>query len=236
MKRLIAVLALTLSAPAYATGPRSCESLAGLHLPDTTITTATVVPAGAFNPAIVTTACRVAGSIKPTSDSDIRFEVWMPAADWNNKFLSAGEGGYAGSINYGGIGGALRRGYAGGSTDTGHVGGTADFAPGHPEKVTDFGWRGKHLQAARSKDIIRAFYGKSIKHSYFSSCSNGGRQALMEIQRFPEDYDGLLVGAPANNWTHHFAGFVWNEQALFNTPGSHVSNSKLAASPAALVK
>jgi len=230
MKKLVAVLALTLSAPAYATGgPRSCESLAGLNLPDTTITTAAVVPAGTFNPAIVTTACRVAGSIKPTSDSDIRFEVWMPTEDWNGKFLSAGEGGYAGSINYGGIGGALRRGYAGGSTDTGHVGGTADFAPGHPEKVTDFGWRGKHLQAARSKDIIRAFYGKSIKHSYFSSCSNGGRQALMEIQRFPEDYDGVLVGAPANNWTHHFAGFVWNEQALFSTPGAHLSTTKLQA-------
>ena len=225
----LSVLALVVSAPAYATGPMSCASLAGLRLPDTTITTATVVPAGTFNPAIVTTACRVAGSIKPTSDSDIRFEVWMPTEGWNGKFLSAGEGGYAGSINYGGIGGALRRGYAGGSTDTGHVGGTADFAPGHPEKVTDFGWRGKHLQAARSKDIIRAFYGKSIKHSYFSSCSNGGRQALMEIQRFPEDYDGVLVGAPANNWTHHFAGFVWNEQALFSTPGAHLSASKLAA-------
>jgi feruloyl esterase len=153
----------------------------------------------------------------------------MPTAGWNGKFLSAGEGGYAGAVNYGGIGGALSRGYAGGSTDTGHVGGTADFAPGHPEKVTDFGWRGKHLQAARSKDIIRAFYGSPAKHSYFSSCSNGGRQALMEIQRFPEDYDGLLVGAPANNWTHHFAGFVWNEQALFNTPGSHLSASKLSA-------
>ena len=229
MKELAVVFALAVSASAYATGPMSCESLAGLHLPDTTITTATVVPAGTFNPAIVTTACRVAGSIRPTSDSDIRFEVWMPTEGWNGKFLSAGEGGYAGAINYGGIGGALRRGYAGGSTDTGHVGGTADFAPGHPEKVTDFGWRGKHLQAARSKDIIRAFYGRSIKHSYFSSCSNGGRQALMEIQRFPEDYDGVIVGAPANNWTHHFAGFVWNEQALFSTPGAHLSASKLAA-------
>jgi feruloyl esterase len=227
----IAIAAVTVGGlvPQVAKAAASCESLLALHLPDTTITTATVVPAGAFNPAIVTTACRVAGSIKPTSDSDIRFEVWMPTTGWNGKFLSAGEGGYAGAVNYGGIGGALSRGYAGGSTDTGHVGGTADFAPGHPEKVTDFGWRGKHLQAARSKDIIRAFYGSAAKHSYFSSCSNGGRQALMEIQRFPEDYDGVLVGAPANNWTHHFAGFVWNEQALFNTPGSYLPASKLTA-------
>jgi feruloyl esterase len=234
MKKLVVVIAAFFAAPAYAAGPMSCESLAGLSLPDTTITVAALVPAGTFDPPgatppIDTTACRVAGAIKPTADSNIQFEVWMPASGWNGKFLSAGEGGYAGSINYGGIGGALRRGYAGGSTDTGHVGGTADFAPGHPEKVTDFGWRGKHLQAARSKDIIRAFYGAPAKHSYFSSCSNGGRQALMEIQRFPEDYDGLLVGAPANNWTHHFAGFIWNEQALFNTPGSHLAASKLAA-------
>ena len=233
------LFAAIVSAPAFAAGPMSCASLAGLHLPDTTITVAEFVPAGAFDPPgtntppIDTAACRVAGSIKPTSDSDIRFEVWMPTSGWNGKFLSAGEGGYAGTINYNGIAGALRRGYAGGSTDTGHVGGTADFAPGHPEKVTDFGWRGKHLQAARSKDIIRAFYGQPARHSYFSSCSNGGRQALMEIQRFPEDYDGVIVGAPAHNWTHHFAGFIWNEQALWNTPGSWVSNSKMAAIQAA---
>ena len=232
MKTLTLFVATGLAASAAA-AQVPCESLAGLALPDTTITIAALVPAGTFNPQIDTTACRVAGSIRPTGDSDIRFEVWMPAAGWNGKFLSAGEGGWAGNINYGGIGGALRRGYAGGSTDTGHVGGNADFAPGHPEKVTDFGWRGKHLQAARSKDIIRAFYGEPAKHSYFSSCSNGGRQALMEIQRFPEDYDGLLVGAPANHWSNHFAGFVWNEQALWNTPGAYVDATKLAAVQAA---
>jgi feruloyl esterase len=231
-------IAAVVSAPTHAAAPMSCESLMGLNLPDTEITVAAVVAAGTFDPPgatppIDTTACRVAGSIRPTSDSDIRFEVWMPTSGWNGKFLSAGEGGWAGTINYGGIAAALRRGYAGGSTDTGHVGGNADFAPGHPEKVTDFGWRGKHLQAARSKDVIRAFYGHPAKHSYFSSCSNGGRQALMEIQRFPEDYDGLLVGAPANNWSNHFAGFVWNEQALWNTPGAYVDAGKLAAVQAA---
>ena len=236
--RAVSVLALFAAAalPSRSAGAAqpTCESLANLHLQDTTIKSAATVPAGTAAtqppaPAMDTTACRVTGSIKPTSDSDIRFEVWMPATGWNRKFLSAGEGGYAGAINYGGIKDALKRGYAGGSTDTGHVGGTADFAPGHPEKVTDFGWRGKHLQAARSKDIIRAFYRQSIAHSYFSSCSNGGRQALMEIQRFPDDYDGVLVGAPANDWSHLFAGFVWNEQALWNTPGAYLKTSKLAA-------
>lgn len=228
------IAAAGVCSPAAAQMP--CQALAGLSLPDTTITLAQSVPAG-VNPAPVGTIpvaiCRVAGKIAPTSDSDIRFEVWLPLTGWNGKFLSAGEGGFAGAINYAGILGAIQRGYAGGSTDTGHVGGTADFAPGHPEKVTDFGWRAKHLQAARSKDLIRTFYGQGAKHSYFSSCSNGGRQALMEIQRFPEDYDGVLVGAPANNWTHHFTGFVWNEQALWNTPGAWISPSKMQAVQAA---
>jgi feruloyl esterase len=228
-----AAIDAALSSSGAEAAPASCASLKNLDLPYTTISVAALVPAGIFTPLIDTTACRVAGSIKPTSDSDIEFEVWMPAAGWNGKFLSAGEGGYAGSINYGGIGDALRRGYAGGSTDTGHVGGTADFAPGYPEKVIDFGWRGKHLQAVRSKDIIRAFYGARIKHSYFSSCSNGGRQAMMEMERFPEDYDGVLVGAPAYDWTHLFAGFVWDEQALWNTPGAYVPASKVAAVQAA---
>ena len=241
MNRCLTIIAATalgaVSFPVAAAG-MACESLATLSLPDTTITLAAVVPAGTFDPPgatppIQVTACRVSGSIHPTADSDIRFEVWMPVAGWNGKFLSAGEGGYAGTINYGGINGALLRGYAGGSTDTGHVGGNADFAPGHPEKVTDFGWRGKHLQAARSKDLIGAFYGEPARHSYFSSCSNGGRQALHEIQRFPEDYDGVIVGAPAHNWTHHFAGFVWNEQALWNTSGAWMAQSKLQAIQAA---
>src|SRR2546422_9876275 len=191
--------AAVLRSPRGGAAPARYESLASMHLADTTITVATRVSAGTFEPPgptppIDPTACRVAGSIKPTSDSDIKFEVWMPAAGWNGKFLSAGEGGYAGAINYGGIADALRRGYAGGSTDTGHVGGTADFAPGHPEKVTDYGWRAKHLQAARSKDIIRAFYGRSIKHSYFSSCSNGGRPALIELPSFPQGAHALLLG------------------------------------------
>src|ERR1041385_8801524 len=123
----------------------SCQAQAGLGPPDTTINLAQSLPAWA-NPAPVGTIpvaiCRVAGKIAPTSDSDIRFEVWLPLTGWNGKFLSAGEGGFAGAINYAGILGAIQRGYAGGSTDTGHVGGTADFAPGHPEKGTDFGFAG----------------------------------------------------------------------------------------------
>jgi hypothetical protein len=235
--------AIVASAPTQARDgsgePIPCESLPELQLGDTTISTARFT-GGSFTPPGTTTTltdlppfCRVVGSIRPTTDSDIQFEVWMPISGWNKKFLSAGEGGFAGAINYAGIADALRRGYAGGSTDTGHVGGTADFAPGHPEKVIDFGWRAHHLQAARSKKIISAFYGDRIRHSYFSSCSNGGRQALMELQRFPEDFDGVIVGAPAHDWTHLFAGFVWNEQALWNTPGAYLNANNLKAIQAA---
>lgn len=235
---------MLLGASLFVTGAQAagmaCSGLTSLQLPDTTVLSAEVVAAGSFVPpdgtqAVDTTACRVVGSIKPTSDSGINFEVWMPTANWNGKFLSSGEGGFAGAINYSAVGGiadALRRGYAGGSTDTGHVGGTADFAPGHPEQVIDYAYRGKHLQAARSKDVIRAFYGKPARHSYFSSCSNGGREALMEIQRFPEDYDGVIVGAPANAWTRLLTGFVWNEQALAQ-PGAALSQDKLNAIQAA---
>src|SRR5262249_22260066 len=97
---------------------------------------------------------------------------------------------------------------------------------GHPEKVVDFGYRAIHETAMRGKAIIQAFYGESPRRSYFSSCSNGGRQALMEAQRYPADYDGIIAGAPANFWTHHFAGFVWNQQAL-GDPSGRIPTSKL---------
>ena len=231
------------SAPAAASLHPRCESLTTLALRDTKISLAQFQPAGLFDPDgprhpsapvdLAVPICRVAGVIRPTPDSKIKFEVWMPASasDWNRKFLSAGEGAYAGVVNYDGISSAIRRGYAGGSTDTGHQEEAifADWALGHPEKVIDFGYRAKHLQAARSKSIVRAFYGSEPRHSYFSSCSNGGRQGLMLAQRNPGDYDGIIVGAPAKNWTHNFAGFIWNEQALFNNPASYIPADKLPA-------
>jgi feruloyl esterase len=143
--------------------------------------------------------CRVAGIITPSSDSQIHFEVWMPETGWNGKFRGTGNGGFAGSINYSEMAAALRDGYATASTDTGHHadGIDAAWALGHPEKITDFGYRAIHEMTVEAKSVVQAFYGDAPKHSYFASCSNGGRQALMEAQRFPEDYDGILAGAPA---------------------------------------
>src|SRR5579863_775523 len=137
--------------------------------------------------------CRVDGSIKPSQDSDIAFEVWLPPAPaWNGKYEGVGNGGFAGSLIYSPMAWALEAGYAVSGTDTGHTGGSLDsgWALGHPEKIVDFGWRGIHETASASKSIIEAYYAKAPAHAYFSGCSDGGREALMEAQRFPKDYDG----------------------------------------------
>ena len=214
-----------------------CETLAKISLPQTTIRTAQSVPAGEFTPPVgppvkhVPAFCRVAGVIQPSSDSEIQFEVWMPASGWNGKFQGVGNGGFAGAISYGQLAIALERGYATASTDTGHnAGGTdANWATGHFEKITDFGYRAIHETTQNAKAIVRAFYGSDAKRSYFSSCSNGGRQALMEAQRFPADYDGIIAGAPANYWTHLLSAAVWDMQATLSDPASYIPASKLPA-------
>jgi feruloyl esterase len=219
----------------------TCEGLAELKLPNTTITSAQSVAAGAFTPSAnaagpykdLPAFCRVAGMIKPSSDSEIKFEVWMPSANWNGKFHGIGNGGFAGSISYTGLAGALARGYATASTDTGHAGNDASWALGHPEKIVDYGYRGIHEMTEKAKLIVKAFYGDGPKRSYFASCSNGGRQALMEAQRFPDDYDGIIAGAPANAYTQIMTGFAWNMQATLNDPGSYITSKKLKAIEAA---
>ncbi|MCG3160983.1 MAG: Mono(2-hydroxyethyl) terephthalate hydrolase [Acidobacteria bacterium] len=223
----------------------TCEGLADLKLPNTTITMAQSVAAGGFTPTAGSAApyknlpafCRVTGVIKPTSDSEIKFEVWLPAANWNGKFHGIGNGGFAGSISYGGpaggLSGALARGYATASTDTGHSGGDASWALGHPEKIVDYGHRAIHEMTEKAKMIIKAFYGDGPKRSYFASCSNGGRQALMEAQRYPNDYDGIIAGAPANAFTHILTGFAWNMKNTLADPASYIPAKKLKALEAA---
>ncbi|HVO57525.1 MAG TPA: tannase/feruloyl esterase family alpha/beta hydrolase [Dongiaceae bacterium] len=175
--------------------------------------------------------CRVALQLTPSADSDIRAEVWLPSGKWNGRLQVVGNGGFAGEINYSGLAAALLAGYAAASTDTGHAasGVEAGWALGHPEKVTDFGWRAIHVTTLAAKEVIRARYGNSPKYSYFFGCSNGGRQALMEAQRFPEDFNGILAGAPANYWTHLVSAGLWNMQALTNDPASYIPSAKLPA-------
>ena len=220
----------------------NCEDLGRLSLPNTAITAASV-PAGTFTPPggrpipNLPAFCRVTGTIKPSSDSNIQFEVWLPAAGWNGKFQGAGNGGFAGSVNYGSMAAAVNHGYATASTDTGHQGTAIDagWALGHPEKILDFGYRAIHETAEQAKAIIRAFYGEAPRRSYFSSCSNGGRQALMEAQRFPADYDGIIAGAPANFWTHLLTQAMWDIQATMRDPASYISANKLPAIEAAVL-
>ncbi len=221
MKLLLCLFALGL-VPAIAA---DCESIASLKLKDTTITSAKTVAAGGFaspdgrGSAVykdLPAFCRVQAVAHPAADSKIQFEVWLPLSQWNGKYFGIGNGGFAGSIQYGLMAAAVMNGYASSSTDTGHEAPatSADWALGHYEKIVDFAYRAIHETADKSKSVIRSYYGRAAKHSYFSGCSNGGRQALMEAQRFPADYDGIISGAPANDWTHNFAGFIWDQQAL----------------------
>ena len=208
----VVVLALAAGVQAQ-TAPRSCAELARLALPNVTVATETVA-AGAFKSPVppfpglevdytkLPEFCRVTGSIKPTADSDIRFEVWLPT-NWNGKFLQTGNGGAAGSIVHASLAVPLSRGYAVANTDTGHQGAGGDFswAVGHPEKLTDYAYRAVHELTVVGKAVTTARYGKAPSKSYWDGCSTGGRQGLKEAQRFPEDYDAIVAGAPANNWS-----------------------------------
>ena len=222
--------------------PTACAGLTRITLENsTTITSATLVTTGsvAVSPtqtlANLPSFCRVRGVSKPSSDSNINFEVWLPQSEnWNGKFLSSGEGGFAGTLNYtrngldGGLDELVRRGYATASTDTGHVSSDTWWAVGHPERALDYLYRSKHVVTVASKSIIAAFYGRPPNHSYFSSCSNGGRQGLLEAQRYPDDFDGFVIGAPWNFQSHSNAGFVWNTRAL-SEPGAAIPAEKLPA-------
>ena len=232
-------LSLTATSAAAAT----CESLASLHRPAMTIAIAQSVPAGSFTPpkarpiASLPAFCRVVGVLKPSGDSEINFEVWLPAANWNTKFQGVGNGGFAGSIGYEEMAAALRRGFATASTDTGHSGTATDakWALGHHEKIVDFGYRALHETTAAAKAISGAFYGDAPQRSYFSSCSNGGREALMEAQRYPADYDGIVAGAPAYFWTHLLTTAAWDMNAV-NDPAAYIPAAKLPAIEAAALE
>lgn len=248
MRQLLAILVVALILPATAAAQKSCEALSSLKLEKTTITSAEVVAAGMFTPAVghedfpgadgykqVPEFCRVRADLHPSKDSDIKIEVWMPASAWNGKYQGQGNGGFAGMIDYSGLASAVRRGYASAATDTGHSGTATDatWALGHPEKIIDFGYRGIHEMSVQAKAVIAAFYGKASQHSYFAGCSDGGREALMEAQRFPDDYDGIVAGAPANFWTHLLAGAAWDNQVLLADPSSYIPPAKLPAINAA---
>ena len=199
-----------------------CEQLRTLALPDTRITAAEAVPGH----------CRVAAVVTPTADSHIEMEVWMPLTKWNGKFQAVGNGGWAGSISRPAMAAALGEGYATASTDAGHKSSETpggSFALGHPERLVDYGYRAVHEMTAKAKAIIAAFYGQAPRFSYWNSCSNGGRQALMEAQRYPEDYDGMVAGAPAANWSGRALQSLWVAQAVHRDEASFIPPAKYPA-------
>ena len=236
---LIVLLASLRAAPAAAA---ACDTLAALTLTGATVTRAEIVAAGAFAPpagrggrgsvrlASVYKAlpafCRVAATLQPSRDSDIRVEVWMPAAGWNGRFEGVGNGGWAGTIPYGQMAAALVAGYATAGTDTGHTGGTAAFALGHPEKVVDLGYRAVHEMTAAAKTLIDTFYGAPPTFSLWNGCSQGGRQGITAAVRYPDDYDAVIAGAPAVNWMHLHAGRMAVNRFANRTPAAVIPAEK----------
>ena len=242
------VLALCVGGSAARADQQRCEALTKTPLAGGKIVSATRVAAGDFVAPAGSSAgrempglealvkkvpafCRVVAVATPSTDSNIQIEVWLPESGWNGRFRGQGNGGFAGSIAYPLLELAVTAGYASAATDTGHTGSPIDagWALGHPEKVADYGYRGIHEMTRVAKAVIEAYYGKPAQYSYFGACSNGGRQALMEAQRFPEDYDGILAGAPANNFTHLLTNALANAQALGAGAGSYIPPSKLPA-------
>ncbi|HWF09885.1 MAG TPA: tannase/feruloyl esterase family alpha/beta hydrolase [Bryobacteraceae bacterium] len=219
--RRLFLAALTLSAFSPAWAQQSCERLTSLAIRGLTVTSAVPVPPGSFklpggaNAAVVQVPefCRAAITI----GKEVRMELWMPRR-WNQKLVAVGNGGLAGSIGYAAMVKPLQQGYASSSTDTGHQGtSTTDgaWALGNYERIVNFADRGTHLMAEADKLILSAFYNAPPAHAYFNGCSQGGHEALVEAQRYPADFDGIVAGDPANNWTHHYiGGHLWNALAV----------------------
>jgi feruloyl esterase len=247
------------STPAMAT---PCTNLQSLQLQDTTITSATDNTTGVFvvpgsNPPTTISGlpafCRVTATLIPTSDSNIKIEVWLPETTWNGRFLGTGGGGFQGVITYSELASGIQHGFAATNSDLGT--GVSGCSPlycgsdgnmgnplaiafgdpaspstglfGHPERIKDFGFRAIHLMTSRGKEIAGAFYGQNAHKAYFAGCSTGGQNALMEAQRFPDDYDGILAGAAAFNRTHlHMAGLAsW--QNTHASPGRFIQPGQM---------
>ncbi len=214
-----------------------CEAFNGAALPgEGTVTAAERVPAGAYTapngqsyqnlPAF----CRIAATLRPSPDSDIKVEVWLPEdAAWNGRYNGTGNGGYAGSISYGALAGGVQLGFATANTDQGTAPSTTTDGRalvGRPQKWIDFAYRATHLMTVAAKQVVETYYSRAPRYSYFSGCSDGGFQAFHEVQEFPEDYDGVLAGAPANNRTHSNVANTWLYSQTHSSPAALIPRDK----------
>jgi len=231
MKRLwwtaaaVAALAAPILAfPGLAKAETACADLRGVKLDHAEVTSATSEKSGAVE------LCKVAVTSRPTKDSDIRLEVWIPVGSaWNGKFVQLGNGGFAGQVPSARLKAVAAGGYVTAGTDDGHqdvVGTNASWALGHPEKIADFGWRAVKETTDIAKALIKAQKADGPKRSYFFGCSDGGREALMTAQRYPKDFDGIVAGAPANYMSELFGDAAANQQAL-HAPGGYLDRPQL---------
>jgi feruloyl esterase len=233
-RRLLCVLALAIACEPGVLHARPCETLFKLASPTISITLAKIVEAGTFAPTGSTDAlsnlprfCRVAVQLRPSGDSDVGVEIWLPMSGWNGKFLAVGSGGWGGSISYGDMGDALRRGYATSATDDGHTGHGASFIAGHPEKFVDFGYRAERGMILEAKRLIKAFYGREARYSYWDGCSGGGREGLLQAYRYPDEFDGIIAGDPANMRRNAWA--LWLAVQTFKDPEAVIPPEKYPA-------
>jgi len=211
---------------------RSCESLASVALPNTTIESAAV---DVNNPGI----CRVVAlTTHPPAGDTVRIWVAIPTSNWNGRFLGTGGGGFSGG-NANGVNAPAALGFAAGSTDTGHTGGSASFALGANGKldwqaIRNFAHVGIHEMTVTGKALTQAMYGAPPRYSYFNGCSTGGRQGLMEAQRYPQDYNGIAAAAPAVNWTNLLMQSLWGSMLMKNA-SNPIASCKLAAATTAAI-
>jgi feruloyl esterase len=227
------VAMLAAAAVAWCAGAHagSCENLATGSTPQVEIVLAQMVTAGTFTPPDGGTAlqqlpqfCRVSVRLKPTADSDIGAEIWLPAK-WNTKLLAIGNGGWGGPVDFDAMAAALRRGYAVSASDDGHTQrGGARFALGHPEKLIDFAYRAEHESTLEAKALIKVLYGRVSSHSYWQGCSGGGREGLIQAYRYPDEFDGIIAGDPANIRRNAWA--LWLGVRALNDPAAYIPPAK----------
>src|SRR5579862_941651 len=240
ISRLARAAILLTSAPAAWAASLPCKDLAGLTIPDISLTTDEVQegqfsPAAGIAPMGLPGFCRVSGVARPTAESLIHFEIWIPAVNWNGKFQGVGNAGWSGAIAYSSMASAIRRGYATASTDAGHVGDDLKFGMS-AAKIDDWAWRAVHIMTDVSKTVIRASQGRLPAYSYFTGCSTGGAQGLTETQRFPDDYNGILASDPGNERINRVASYLWSWMAAHESAASVIPPAKLATMTEAAVE
>jgi feruloyl esterase len=237
----VVAIGLGAGAPAADTCANLMSSASLRAIPNTTIDSATLV-SDTFTPPGNTQSlrglpsfCRVTATLKPSPVSDIKIEIWMPAQQWNQKLQGVGNGGLAGAISYAALAPAIKNGYASVSTDTGHVASDTAWLPVE-ERERDYGYRAIHGMTVTAKAVAQQFYGSAPRRSYFNGCSTGGGQGFGEAQLYPQDYDGIIAGAPQDFPTHLRAAIIREFQAANHDPASNLPKNKLALVTSAVLK